>query len=399
MALTVLSSPGDTASVSNEMLFIINEATKANDDVTYPNYKYILDLYVDGTLVKRFRSNPDPVNRFGVFDVSKILQSYVPEYSLKANYSNQVEVYEIRQAYQVKLGEEYSDTQYLSLVTDTERFCFKTYKSRPYQSTSAISDISDGIASNMPNVTYGYKDEQWRMIPFYSNVSGTTFDYVLRDSSGAARETGVVVSSTAKTIYQVNMGFDKIVDELTLGQSDQDATEYIEFDVGDSTIHTLRYICSKYPIITLAWLNPYGAYESYGFGLVSKRSIETERKSFQQLDYRINASGVVSYSQDSVFYGRKKDYNTKVKTKLLIRSHLLSAEEYIWLGDMFISPQVFLYVSPSFEQGTIPVALPSGFLPVSISANNYDYRNYLNSKLTHLEFEVELSNDFNSQFL
>ena len=120
--------------------------------------------------------------------------------------------------------------------------------------------------------------------------------------------------------------------------------------------------------------------------MVSKKSIEIEKKSFEGLPYNINASGVVSYAANNVLYGQKKDYSKLIKTKLSLISHLLNADEYTWLADLFKSPDVYLYTS-------------SGWMPVSISNNNYEYRTYLNSRVTPLQFDVEFTGNYNSQFL
>jgi hypothetical protein len=385
MALSILSTPSDTSSVSNEMLFVINEATKANDDVTYPNYKYILDLYVDGVLVQRFRANPDPVNRLGVFDVSRVLQAYVPEYQLSV--LSDIVDYDVMLSYTVKLGEEYSDTQYLSLVTDSERTCFRTYKQRPYSSTGMVTN---GLASNMPPIVTTQAEPgdtvPYQLIPYFSNVSGVT-DLTATYYNSA----GVVLNSAT---YD---NTDFVANKIRQYNIENDTAAYCIL-TGPFTLR-INYECTKYPVFTLAWLNPFGGYESQTFSKVSKKNIEVNRKSYQQLDYKINASGVVSYADNNVFYGRKKDYNSHVKTRIQLKSHLLNASEYTWLADLFISPQVYLYITTAQTAGSLPVPVPVSWVPVHITANNYEYRTYLNSKLTQLEFEIELSNDFNSQFL
>lgn len=371
MALSILSYPSNTSSVTNEMLFVINEATKANDEVTYPDYKYVLDVYVDSTIVARIKVNPDPVNRFGIFNISDILRDYVPSYGFDIS-SDKVD-YDVRLAYQVKLGEEYDGTTYTNQVTDSERYCFRSYAARPYLSSAVLAN---GLASNMPSTinSLGYPVTH-NIFPYFSNVSGVT---------------------DLSVTYKNDAG--ETVDSGSFGNSDFVANKIRQFNVQSSVLDAsyalltgpfslrINYICSKYPVHTLAWLNPYGGYESQTFGLVSKKSIETEKKSFEKLNYQIDASGVITYANGTVFYGGKRDYNKRVKTKYSFTSHLLNEDEYSWLADMFISPEVYLYYN--------------GFwIPVSIERNNYDYNTYQNSKLTPLQFDVEFSDQYNSQYL
>lgn len=60
------------------------------------------------------------------------------------------------------------------------------------------------------------------------------------------------------------------------------------------------------------------------------------------MNYRINASGEVSYEADNVYYGGKKGFATNGKTRLSMTSHLLNESEYTWLADLFISPEVYI---------------------------------------------------------
>lgn len=393
MALTILTSPGNGSSVSNEMLFVIQESTKANDPVTYPNYKYVLDIYVDGTLVARQKATPDPINYLGVFDVSVILRDYVPDYGLKATYTNSTEEYDIKVAYTVKLGEEYDDTLYTNLVTDSERTAYKTYARRPFTSSDIITARMDKAASNIPerfdSELTGYKDDKWFIVPYINNVSGTAINYAFYDEQNVqVGSSGQTTLSTPSYILQSNLSFPKLTTALGLSQAQKDSIVALFFDTNTTQQFKVSYKCSKHTPIIIAWLNPYGGYESYSFGLVNKKTTEISRKDFAQLNYRINASGVVSYDADGVMYGSKKGYGANVKTALKLTSHLLTEQEYNWLADLFNSPDVYIYNSTLDK-----------FVPVTITETNYEFRTYMNSKLTPLEFSVQFSDDYNSQFL
>lgn len=388
MALTILTAPGNNSSVSNEMLFVIQEATKAVDPVTYPNYKYVLDIYVDGDLKARLRVPPDPTYSFGKFDVSVILRDYVPAYGLKANYSNTTETYDINVAYTVKLGEEYGDTLYTNLVTDSERTAYKTYAPRPFLSSDILANATNGMASNMPLLMTGYKDEKWKIIPAFSNATGVVFTYGVIGSDGGLISDDDIVYSGQSNINQFNVGFQKVAANLALSQSQIDNSAQVAFDLDALGSYVINLICSKHPIITLAWLNPYGGYESQSFGLVSKKTNQTMRKDFAQLPYQINASGEVSYDSNGVMYGSKRGYASMVKTILSLTSHLLTDSEYTWLADMFNSPDVYFY-SATLDR----------WVPCTIADSNYEYRTYMNSRLTPLQFTVQFSDDYNAQYL
>lgn len=376
MPITLYTAPSDSSSLANEMLFVAFEGTKAYDETTYPDYKYVLDLYVDSVLVQRQKVRPRPDNRLGIFDVSTELRNYVT-YGLSAA-SAKVD-YDAKIAYRVKLGEEYDGTLYTNIVVDgSDRTAFKSYAQRPF-TTSAI--IANGLVSNMPRIRNYHNEQPWMIFPIYSSGAIADSKLDLKDSNGSTTSTQTVTNSdyTPAKIRQINFG-----------QTFADAVNSVNFyggGIGNAV--KLNILCNdKFPAHTLAWLNPYGGYESQSFGLVSKKSIEIERKDFTKLNYEFNVSGVVSYDSNDVFYGGKKGYATTNKIKMLFTSHLLTDAEYTWLAEMFTSPDVYLY------DGT-----RSKFIPVTITDNNYEYRTYKNSRLTPLQFNVEFSDQYNAQFL
>lgn len=379
MALVIKSAPGNDSSLANEMLFVIHEATKTADPITYPDYRYVLDVYVDSVFVGRQKVRPRPDNKMGVFDISVILRNYVT-YGL--NISSELVDYTLKLNYQIKLGEEYGDTLYTNLVTDIAREAVKTYGVRPF-TTSAI--LSNGLASNMPATVNYHRDQLIHLLPYYSNVSGiTNIDQKFYDSGNNLLQTDTINNSTyaARTIRQAN-----ILSGLSGPVPPESATYALITGAGINL--QVNYLCeSKFDALTLAWLNPFGGYESQSFGLVSKKSIEIERKDYKQQNYNINASGEVSYDANNVYYGGKKGYATTAKIKMMLTSHLLSDDEYQWLADLFMSPDVYLYDA---EQAK--------FHPVTIAETNYEYRTYKNSRLTTLQFTVEYSDQYNAQYL
>lgn len=375
MPLTLYTAPSNSSSLANEMLFVIFEGTKAYDEVTYPDYKYVLDIYVASVLVGRQKVRPRPDNRLGIFDVSVVLRDYVT-YGLSIS-SSKVD-YDSSISYQVKLGEEYNGTTYTNLVTDSTRTAFKTYAKRPF-TTSVI--IANGMASNMPRIRNYHNDQAWMLFPIYSSSTPIPDSKIdLKDSTGSTLSTQSISNSdySAGKIRQINFG-----------QVFANNVEYINFYGGGVPITKVNLLCAeKYPAYTFAWLNPYGGYDSQSFGLVSKKTIEIERKDFSRLNYEFNVSGVVSYDANSVFYGSKRGFAATAKTKMLFTSHLLSDDEYTWLSEFFSSPDVYLYDTDK-----------SKFMPVTITDTTYEYRTYKNSRLTPLQFNVEFSDQNNSQFL
>lgn len=394
MALVINNEPGNDVSVNNEMIFTVYEATKANDETTYPDYSYVCDVYVDGTFAARLKSRPDPLYKRGVFDVSKILQGYVT-YGLKANYSNATETYTASVSYTLKFGEEYNFVLYTNLLVDSStRTALKSYQFKPFDTTDVL-DIQDQFCTNSPDTIYSFKEIKWHLVPFFDNVTGVgSFSCKFYDSSGTQVGSTVSISTSgyaANTYLQINVGFQKIASALTTAE--KNSVEYMVLQGTDPTTTNdfqkrIDYICSKHSPFVISWLNQLGAYESYPFGMVSKKTNEIARKEFQKLSYQMNASGVISYSADGVYYGGKRGYATDTKVSMQMTSHILTDDEYQWLQEIFSSPDVYMYDSVSDK-----------FMPVSVKESNYELRTYGNSRLTPLQFSVQFSDSFNAQFL
>ena len=379
MAIVLNTEADNTSSLNNEMLFVAYEATKAIDPLTYVDYAYVCDVYIDSSLIGRVISRPDPTHDRGIFDIAPILRSYA-SYGLNA--SAQTVDFAPYISYRLKFGEQYGATLYTNLLVDpTDRRAFTTYKTKPFLSTQVLGSA---LASNRPDPSYYHRNQAYFLLPFYQNATGAfDLDILYKDAAGNTVGTDTVNSSMLidKGIRQVNI----------INTPPPSTAEYISLtQVSAGPVFTARVNlkCSKYPVYTIAWLNPYGAYESQSFGMVSKKMLEMEKKSFEQTDYRINASGEVSYSENNVFYGGKRGFANKVKVSMNLTTELLTDDEYTWLADLFKSTDVYIYDTVN-----------SKFLPVIIRESSYEYRTYLNSRLQPIKFTVELSADHNSQFL
>lgn len=394
------SYPSNTTSVNDEMVFVVYEATKANDETTYPNYHYICDVYdaASGNFLIRLRANPDPTYKMGIFDVAPILRSRMTgdfAYGLKADYSNTSENYYQAAPYRLKFGEEYSDTLYTDVLVDSERYAHKSYAIRPNTAFNPISTKDQKWCTNSPSTIYAFKNQDFFFVPWFDDSfpgAPTTTDMLVTFYSSAgvslATYTYSLTGLTTNQVLQFNVGWNKLVSLSGVSATIQNSTSYITIAI-DSQTKRIEYICNKYTPYTLAWINQYGAYECYDFGFVSKKSIEMSRKEYSRLPYQIaNSSGEVAYHSNGVFYGSRRTFNTNVSVKLKMTSHILNNDEYTWLAELFKSPDVYLYDSTQQK-----------WLPVKIGQSNYDYKTYLNSRLSPLEFEVMLTDNYSTQFL
>ena len=63
MAITILSSPLSYTPAYNDINFVVDSTNK-----TQPNFNYIFDILINGSVVSRHRVPPRPSNNYGVFN-------------------------------------------------------------------------------------------------------------------------------------------------------------------------------------------------------------------------------------------------------------------------------------------------------------------------------------------
>jgi hypothetical protein len=133
------------------------------------------------------------------------------------------------------------------------------------------------------------------------------------------------------------------------------------------------------------FLNKLGAYDSFLFNKVSKKTFEIEKKSYQQLAYRVNGSGVVSIAQGNSLYRQKTEFAGKYRERLKLNSDFVSDQDYAFLSELVLSNDVYL------EDG-------GKFYPVSITGTNYEFKEHIVDGLINVMVEVEFGGTYKTQF-
>lgn len=381
MAYSLLRSQSDLSSVTNEMIFVVKETVKSIDPVTYPDYKYIAEVFVNSVRVGKLKAFPDPDYNYGVFDVSTILRDFVPEYGL--DLSSDTVDYDVRLSYQIKFGEEYGGVEYLDVLTDSTRTCMRSYEVAPYSDTQIYP--AAGLASNMPSQRTAFHSPgktsntfEYFLIPYYSNVTGiTNLTATYKDKTGTTLNSATYDNSTYPA-YKVR--------QVYIGNADDDTKTIV---ISGNVSFTINVECTKHPVFTVVWLNKFGAYDSQHFAMVSQRSVDIDRKTYEKKKYQIDNSGALTYSANQVYYGGKRTFAASAKQRYKLTSHILSDDEYAWLEELLTSTDVYIY-AVGF----------SAFIPAVITNSNYDKKTYLNSRLDKiLTLEIEYASPYNSQFL
>lgn len=396
MALTLLHNPGTYYSAHGDLLFTLLESVKANDPVTYPDYKYVADVYIDSEFVVRLKAVPRPDTKIGVFNIANIIRNYVA-----ANLSpaasqlrcQQMGAGEFYVAVQIEFGEEYGLTTYTNVLTDATRTYFNHYNGRLIGANTNLAEKLDKALSSRPSTTNIYRSTTRCFVPFLPTDTDDVTLSISRYAGSAlvSTVTQAYTPSAANVLQQFDVSPTTINANFS-GFINAAITHYtVEFqtpNIADDSLYTFNLICEpKYTVFTLHFLNRWGGWESKDFTKVSRKIIDIDKSDFGKLPYTIDASGVPSYyNSNNVYNETRSMYASQYKEKMTLNTDIVTDAEYEWLADLFLSPQVYIQMTPTF------------LVPCVIAGSNYEYRKVINDKLTNITANIEFGDQFNAQF-
>jgi hypothetical protein len=512
MAIVINANPGSYYSAQGDLIFVVYEATKANDPVTYPDYKYVADVYIGSTLAVRLKKVPQPDNKRGVFNIGDVVRSYFAttfDPDATALLAQELGLADFFIDVTVKFGEEYDFTLYTNLTVDSQRRYYNHYNGRLLGTNTNLPPYVDKVVSLRPYAVAVMGEDNFTFLPYfpltsnpynvvitkygaaapgvpvliewgyftsdpYSTVDSETMQFGLSYISGAnshslnytsagnlkylvlkepatepvktnwfntsfnygtfpdavfrepvvigayryyvSREP-VVLDSTSFAITYSNLSAGSstpavasntftvvltpaealklqvlnvspgMINILTPGFID-DAVLYYTVQVGAASLYRFDMVCeARFQVYRLHFLNKFGGFETRNFTKVSRDAIDIVKTSFGKLPYTIDSDGHVNYfnSNNNVYNETKSVYASQYTEKLTLNTDILTDDEYIWLGDLALSPMVYI------EQDGF-------FRPVSITNTNYEFKKHVNDKLTNLIIDLEFGEMYNAQY-
>lgn len=382
--MTVYTFPANYSSVNGDLIYTVYDA-HSTDSATYPNYKYIADVYVDSVFVTRIKRVQDVSSGLGIFNIAPILRSYLSATFDPASgvVSQEIGEGEFFLSVDVKFGEEYGYTDYLEVVTQAGVTVFNTYNARLIGSVNILSTKVDKIASSRPLTGQVMFDSSYYFIPYFP----TSLDPVSLTVTPTGGGTVYSTTFTPSVIYNlqslnISPG---ALNALQAGTITSSTTSYT-VEIGGQTL-TIQVICEPiYDNYPVHFFNQFGGFETKLFSKVSRSSIKVERKDFGKLNYTVAADGTVAYkSANNVYYENRSIYASQFEEKLILNSDFITDSEYIWLRDLIASPMVYV------EQSGY-------FYPVLIGETDYDMKKAVNDDLTNLTISLEFGQSLNAQY-
>jgi len=410
MALTISNQPVVLSSANDDLVYTCLESSL----YTQTNFKYICDIYVGGVRVAQLKAFPNPVSHYGVFNIGNVMRNYVSSNLTYLPFTAGIRVDKFPNHttfVECKFGYEYGTNvaQFLNQQSRTNYFS-NTYNKRRTTNiltNPILSFKKDNFATNRPTKSDVYLTTTSNaplLVPFFNNVVYPSSPQNLVFRVNRYKKDGTytlssAITSTGSAIDYTMIQFDLSPFKLNaaLGTTfiDENTLYYnvfasIEISAGvfvtAQSPNFYQYCESKYEVFTIVFMNQYGGYDSYQFSKKSKRTYNSEKKSFERIPYSINSStGAMTYFSQGIMNESTIVYDSKFKESMTFNTDIIDELTYEWLAELILSPSVF-------------VVIDSAFIPVVVKETNYEFKKRVNDKVFNLSINVELNQQMNTQY-
>lgn len=385
MAITVIATPSGTPSANDALWHVASSDNSSNTD-----FKYVFDIWVNGEQKIRVKPWPDPTTGKMYFDAGPTVRNeftyewFEPlnttAYVAQPDMSGQVGI-----GYQWRIGEDFSGVTTLNMASGD----VSAYNWAPPLFKRRVAGLSDRLnkwLTNRPLTAWigsstepQSTDSENLFVGFYTDASTVSLkvDTFTFDNQNDNSVSGTPVAVESGFI-QLNIGQTALYNELNI--IIDDTIKY--YDVWFNDLEKIRVYtkCNpKYQCIPIHFLNRWGLWDTLRFDLVSRLSMDVERKGFGKRDHKLTDTGVEYMSDANRYYEGKINYSNKENWTYKLNADAMTDEDYEWAAELFASPQILLETD-------------GYFYPVTVKSNNYEYRKYVNDRLKALEVEF----DFNS---
>lgn len=383
----------------NEQNYVVSSTQN-----TQPNYQYCMDVYVNGTKIKRLKKAPHPTYGVGVFDIKGIVEPYL-NYDINLigtdGFSKNSESYA---TVYVITGEEYglsstgatyyarsTGTTYYAINSSIEQLDFinaLVWNAQEYQMGTSASKF----LTNMPRTSTLFDNQHlWLYFTHFQNYvykcRVKTYDiddnvlgtYIFDNSFNTP------ASDVTHRFLRVAAGWN--LNDVTLSSGTQpiltDNVYYYIVTLVDNSNNPrsegmtfyLDEDCTIYDIYELHFQNALGGFDSFQFRRQNTTTSNITRKEYKK-NTGLTASDSYSVTADQRGY---LSYYTASDDVITLRSGWLKEEQFEWLKELVESPQVFW-----FKDWTTTVA-------VNVTNTSYTVQRDTDLQLYNLEVQIKLS--------
>ena len=374
------STPPDYSSINEPLIWAVYDI-HSTDPITYANYKYVAECWINNSLAGRSIRFQQPDNNMGVFDFATVIREYV--IANLPTLSNGIQAKEMAQGawsidVLIKVKEEYNGAVGGVVLTDITRTFYNHYNGRISGFTLLNSLSAKPLSSRGSSIEVFLTNGNY-FLPYFSESSGN-FNLGI---SGNSSVTKVCNAVNVRSGQLLNISPGAINSEYP-GMITANTPSYA-ITLG-GVIYNCKVICE--PIFTnypIHFLNQFGLFETFNFYKARKQSISIERKTWQQLPYRVDSAGVVSLKTGNVMNSQLSSFGVKFNEKLRVSTNLLTDSEYLFLKQLVVSPLIYIE-----DNGIL--------YTITIAATDYEIKEIQVDKWNNFELEVTFGTSYKTQF-
>ena len=400
MAITILDTPAAYSSMHDDLWYV---ASSTNSGTT--NFKFIYDVYVNGSLAGRSKVFPSPSGSYGVYNASPIVRSYVTNYFEPSGSSILVASNDkIKVNYIVAIGEEVSGVTTANMASGS----YNAYNFYPplfadilatnaeiplvlsdYYNNLLIENFSDDwLSERSETVDIEYGDNFYAT--FFKVTSGSYLgkvEVVNPDGSIASTSSATVTMSGEFNLFNCSAASinafagSTIITENTYGYN-----VYLQLGVAQTRKIQFRQKCyPKFRQYNLHFLNRLGGWDTMKFALVNRRSTDFQRSAYRRNDWQLVGNQMQNVDSYNRYNETTLNYAIQHKDKYHLISDWVNEQDYDWLQQLVSSSIVYMEVL-------------GAYFPVTVLSNTYSYKLTAADKLFNFEIDVEVGKYINSQF-
>jgi len=399
MAITINSSPDNYSSLHAPLWFVLSSTNTAQT-----NFKYVCDVYVNGNLVARLKSFPQPVSSKGIFNVAPIVRNYWASYFKPDIVTPSAFSYtgsDIYVDYELKFGEEYGGTTYLDLTT-TSKFGYNYIQDYLYTPTSPMyltpleyeTQYQGNFISNRDYANIYFNKERlqtgYLFLSFLSDAENTpknhSIDVSVYNGTTTTNYTGSNVSFRDFALLDISP---RAINDYIASSIITSTTVYydVKIKIAGNLRNTARvYLsCTQNDVVTLHYLNALGGYDTMDFTAVNRQTRNIEKSSFEGIEWEYSSNAMNRANSYGVLYGGSNQFATRQKLTYRLISDWLSYVDYLAIKELIGSSEIYL------ERG-------NNFIPVQVGTNTWTEKKRYADKTYNLELDISIANNINSQF-
>ncbi len=386
MSLSIKYTPTQYSSFQDNLIYTVL-SDKVSDPATYPNFKYIGDVYIGGVQVARLKKIADPVTGIGVFDVAQIVRAYC-ETTFSPTFGQLAAQVLGDTAFNLsvvmKFGEEYDFVEYLNITVDSSRVFFNNYNGRGLALNTSLLLLGDKVASRRPTTGQARLTERYNLVPFFPTTTGV-IAITVTPVGGGLGYIDTVIPDNAYDLQIINLAPANL-NSFQAGTITEE-TQYYDVQIGSQT-YRFNVVCEAvYTAQNIHFLNKLGGFESKSFNKVSRYSVSSQKSDYGKYPYTIGADGgVTGFDGNNVYNEVRPVYASQFTESKVFNTDLLTDDEYAWLSDLMLSPMVYI------EEAN------GDFFPVRIVDTSYEIRKAVNDGPTNLTINVQYGATLNAQY-